>query len=175
MTASTQPQLLLDTGGLAVTREGDRVIVFDRRTGGLSVTMFVLALLAVILVVNGVIVALSATLVGLALVLVGLCAAAAAVMAWRTFRQRRALPLHSCRTVAVLDGKRGLFSAAGGALQQLDRVKFERRFQLASSSPKLVAVAPSGTVTLKRGNPFDGGVGKADEVLNAAVADFAPR
>ena len=33
----------------------------------------------------------------------------------------------------------------------------------------LVAVTPGGTRTLKRGNPFNGGIGNLDEVLTAMV------
>jgi len=40
--------------------------------------------------------------------------------------------------------------------------------QLGSSSPKLVALVPGGVRVLKRGNPFDGGIGNVDEVLTAA-------
>ena len=52
---------------------------------------------------------------------------------------------------------------------QLDQVRFARKLQIGSSSPKLVALTPGGTQVLKRGNPFDGGVGNVDEVLTAAV------
>lgn len=101
--------------------------------------------------------------------------AAAAVLAVllavavRKFRRRRRQPLHTCRSVAVLDRKLNLFSYGGGGLVQLDQVQFARRFQIGSSSPKLVAVTPGDTKVLKRGNPFDGGVGKVDELLNAVA------
>jgi hypothetical protein len=51
----------------------------------------------------------------------------------------------------------------------LDQVRFARKFQIGSSSPKLVVVTAGGTKVLKRGNPFDGGVGNLDEVLTAVV------
>jgi hypothetical protein len=51
----------------------------------------------------------------------------------------------------------------------LDHVRFERRMQLTSSSPMLVAVTPSGAFTVKRGNPFNGGLGNLQDVLSAAV------
>ena len=87
----------------------------------------------------------------------------------RKFRRRRSQPLHECRPVAVIDRKLGLFSYGGGAIVPLDQVRFARRMQIGSSSPKLVAVTPGGTHVLKRGNPFDGGVGNVDEVLSAVV------
>ena len=52
----------------------------------------------------------------------------------------------------------------------MGEVRFARRLQFGSSSPKLVAVTPGGTKVLKRGNPFDGGVGNVDELLTAVVA-----
>ena len=71
--------------------------------------------------------------------------------------------------MAVIDRKLGLFSYGGGAVVALDQVRFARRFQIGSSSPKLVVVTPGGTKVLKRGNPFDGGIGNVDEVLTAVV------
>ena len=52
----------------------------------------------------------------------------------------------------------------------LDQVRFVRKLQIGSSSPKLVAITPGGTKVLKRGNPFDGGIGNVDEVLTAVAA-----
>jgi hypothetical protein len=71
--------------------------------------------------------------------------------------------------VAVIDRKLGLFSYGGGAVISLDQVRFERKLQIGSSSPKLVALTPGGTHVLKRGNPFDGGIGNVDEVLTASI------
>jgi hypothetical protein len=53
----------------------------------------------------------------------------------------------------------------------LDQVRFARRLQIGSSSPQLVAMTPGGKKVLKRGNPFDGGIGNVDEVLTAAVQE----
>jgi hypothetical protein len=89
----------------------------------------------------------------------------------RKIRHRRAQPLHECRPVAVIDRKLGLFSYGGGAVVPLDQVRFARKFQIGSSSPKLVAVTPGGTKVLKRGNPFDGGVGNVDELLTVVAPD----
>jgi hypothetical protein len=47
--------------------------------------------------------------------------------------------------------------------------------QLGSSSPKLVAVLPRSIRVLKRGNPFDGGIGDVDQVLTAAVTRVSPQ
>ncbi|OBB14442.1 hypothetical protein A5731_13210 [Mycolicibacterium conceptionense] len=74
------------------------------------------------------------------------------------------------RPVAVFDRARGvLIDGDGKVLAPLSQVQLARRMQLGSSSPKLVAVTPSGDRILKRGNPFNGGIGNLDEVLTAAV------
>jgi hypothetical protein len=62
--------------------------------------------------------------------------------------------------------------ADGVVVAPLDQVRFQRRTQLTSSSPMLVAVTPGGAFTLKRGNPFNGGFGNLEDVLTAAV--FGP-
>lgn len=172
MNAPAQPQVIADTGGLVVTDDGRRVNVFDRCTGPLSVLAFVLGIL--VLVVGGFgLVALiggvpSRTL-GAIFTAVGVAMAVLLFFVVRTIRRRRHQPLHSCRSVAVIDRKLGLFSYGGGAIVSLDQVQFARRMQIGSSSPKLVALTPGGTKVLKRGNPFDGGVGNVDEVLTGII------
>lgn len=165
-------QTLADTGGLVVTDDGRRVLVFDRCTGALIVLAFVLGVLAVVVTGFGVVALVSgapSSAVGTAFVAVGLVIAAAAFAAFRKFRRRRGQPLHECRPVAVIDRKLGIFSYGGGAIVPLGQVQFARKLQIGSSSPKLVAVTPGGTHVLKRGNPFDGGIGNVDELLTAAV------
>jgi hypothetical protein len=110
--------------------------------------------------------------VGAIFLAVGLVFGALTYVVVGKIRRRRSRPLHDCRPVAVIDRKLGLFSYQGGALVQLDQVHFARKLQIGSSSPKLVAVTPGGALVLKRGSPFDGGVGNVDEVLTAAVQDI---
>ena len=172
MTAPAPAHTLFDTGGLVITDDGRRVNVIDRATGGRMIALFVLGVIALIVGGFGVIaMALAVPSSGLGAICTGagLIVAAAAVWILRTVKRRRAQPLGSCRSVAVLDRKLGLFTMAGGGLLSLDRVCFERRPQIGSSAPKLVAVTPAGTYVLKRGNPFDGSIGNADEILNAVV------
>ncbi|CAN5510484.1 hypothetical protein BH11ACT7_BH11ACT7_18840 [soil metagenome] len=172
MSAPAAPRILADTGGLVVTDDGRRVNVIDRATGGLAVLVFILGVIALVvggfgavtLVLGG-----PSPMLGAVLLAGGLAVAAVVAMLVRRIRTRRAQPLGNCRSVAVLDRKLNLFTVSGGALLPLDQIRFERRFQLGSSSPKLVAIAPNGKHVLKRGNPFDGSIGNADEVLNAVV------
>ena len=164
--------MLADTGGLVVTDDGRRVLVFDRCTGALAVLAFVLGVLTLVVGGFGVVALVggvpSRTL-GAVFVTVGLLVAALTFVVVRRIRRRRTQPLHECRPVAVIDRKLGLFSYGGGAVVPLNQVRFARQLQIGSSSPKLVALTPGGTQVLKRGNPFDGGVGNVDEVLTAAV------
>jgi hypothetical protein len=176
MTTPTEARVLADTGGLVVTDDGRRVLVFDRGTGALAVTAFVLGIVAFILIGFGAVALFGlSAVVGAAFLALGVVVAVGAGLAVRTFRRRRAQPLNACKSVAVIDRKLGLFSYAGGAILPLDRVRFERRMQLGSSSPKLVALLPGSTRVLKRGNPFDGGIGDIDQVLNAAVTRVSPQ
>jgi hypothetical protein len=172
MAAPAEPRILADTGGLVVTDDGRRVLVFDRCTGALTVLAFVLGVLTVVVGGFGLVAVITATLsraVGAAFLAVGLVIAVGAYAAFRRFRRRRNRPLHECRPAAVIDRKLGIFSYGGGAIVPLDQVRFARKLQIGSSSPKLVAVTPGGTHVLKRGNPFDGGIGNVDEVLTAVV------
>ncbi|MCV7127935.1 hypothetical protein H7I42_11525 [Mycolicibacterium vanbaalenii PYR-1] len=70
----------------------------------------------------------------------------------------------------MFDRAQQTYRDGGGAvIAPLDQVRFERRMQLTSSSPKLVAVTPYGERIIKRGNPFGGSIGDLDQVLNDVV------
>ena len=159
-------------GRIVVTDDGRRVLVFDRCTGALTTLAFVLGVIT--LVVGGfgavaLVAGVPSRALGAIFLAVGLVFAVLTFFVVRKIRRRRDQPLHQCRPVAVIDRKLGIFSYRGGALVQLDQVRFARKLQIGSSSPKLVALTPGGTKVLKRGNPFDGGVGNIDEVLTAAA------
>lgn len=170
--ATAETRILADTGGLVVSDDGRRVLVIDRGTGALSVLAFVLGMFTLVVVGFGCVALVSgvpSSALGAIFLAVGLVFAAVTFVVVRKIRRRRTQPLHECRPVGVLDRKLGLFSYCGGAVVALDQVRFARKFQIGSSSPKLVAITPGGTKVLKRGNPFDGGVGNVDEVLTAVV------
>ncbi|VEG42515.1 Uncharacterised protein [Mycolicibacterium flavescens] len=176
MNTASEPQVLADTGGLVVTDDGRRVLVVDRGTGPLTVLAFVLGVLTIVVGGFGLIALIGGSpsrALGAVFLAVGVVLAVAAFLVVRRIRKYRSRPLHDCRPAAVLDRKLGLFSYRGGALVQLDQVRFARKFQIGSSSPKLVALTPGGTKTLKRGNPFDGGVGHIDELLNSVARGSA--
>jgi hypothetical protein len=172
VTEATETRVLVDTGGLVVTDDGRRVNVFDRCTSALAILAFVLGIFTLVVGGFGVVALISgvpSTALGAAFVAAGVVFAVVLTLVVRKIRRRRSQPLHNCRSVAVIDRKLGLFSYGGGAIVPLDQVRFARKMQIGSSSPKLVALTPGGTKVLKRGNPFDGGVGNADEVLSAVV------
>lgn len=164
--------MLADTGGLVVTDDGRRVLVFDRRTGALAILAFVLGVVTLVVGGFGVVTLVAGVpsrTLGAVFTAVGLLFAALTFVVVRKIRRRRTQPLHECRPVAVIDRKLAIFSYGGGAVVPLNQVRFARQLQIGSSSPKLVALTPGGTHVLKRGNPFDGGIGGVDEVLTAVV------
>lgn len=172
METADAPRVLADTGGLLVSDDGRRVVVIDRRTGALSTLAFVLGILTLVVLGFGAVAALTATPsrpIGIMFLCAGLLLALLTVVVVRAIRRRRARPPGECRPVAVLDRKLGLFSYPDGPILPLDQVRFERRLQIGSSSAKLVAISPAGTYVIKRGNPFDGGVGQVDQILNGAA------
>jgi len=172
VTAPIEAKVLIDTGGLVVTDDGRRVNIFDRCTGALATTAFVLGIATLVIGGFGLVAMVTnvpSVSLGAVFVAAGVAFAVVLYVVVRKIRRRRTQPLHNCRSVAVIDRKLGLFSHGGGAIVPLDQVRFARKMQIGSSSPKLVALTPGGTKVLKRGNPFDGGIGNVDEVLNAVV------
>jgi hypothetical protein len=178
MTASAEPQILAEVGGVAVAELGPLVVVVDRGTGPLATVAFVLGVLALVFGGFGAAtLALTAT-GGTALpwwlssifLLVGLGFAGAVLGVVGRIRSARARPLNGYRPVATFDRARRLYVDADGVVvAPLEQVRFQSRTQLTSSSPMLVAVTPDGARTLKRGNPFNGGLGDLEAVLTAAV------
>jgi hypothetical protein len=178
MTAPAEPRILAEVGGLAVAEQGPLIVVVDRGTGPLATVAFVLGVFALVLGGFGAVtLALSATdgaavpwWVASILLLVGIVFAGAAFGVVGRIRSAKAKPLSGYRPLAIFDRARRVFVDADGAVvAPLDQVRFQSRTQLTSSTPMLVAVTPSGTRTLKRGNPFNGGIGNLETVLTAAV------
>lgn len=172
MDSPSPPRILADTGGLVVTDDGRRVDVVDRGTGELSILAFVLGVLGLVAGGFGAVALVAGApsrVLGATLLLAGLAVAAMLALVVRQIKRRRVQPPGSCRSVAVLDRELGVLAVGGVIVLPLNQVSFARRLQLGSSSPKLVAITPTGTYDLKRGNPFDGGIGRVDEVLNDIV------
>jgi hypothetical protein len=177
MTAPSEPRIVAEVGGLAVAEQGPLVLVVDRGTGPWATVAFVLGLVA--LVIGGfgaVALSLSATenaplpwwLCAIFL-LVGIGCAGATIGVVARIRGAKAKPLSAYTPVAVFDRANRVFVEAGVVVAPLEHTRFQRRTQMTSSSPMLVAATPGGTRILKRGNPFNGGIGNLDEVLTAVV------
>lgn len=178
MTQPAQHRVLADTGGTVVAEQGPLVVVIDRGTGPLATTAFVLGVLAIVFGGFGAVTLTLAAgqrsgippVVSAAFLAVGLAFGVATAAAGRRIKANNRRPLTDYRPVAVLDRARGVLADADGTvLAPLSQVRFHNRMQWGSSSPKLVASTPSGDRILKRGNPFNGGIGNLDAVLTAAV------
>src|SRR3954469_1444677 len=133
MNGPPEPRVLADTGGLLVTDDGRRVLVIDRCTGALTTTAFVLGVITLVLGGFGLVAVIASTpsrAFGAIFVAAGIVFAVLTILVVRKIRSRRGQPLNQCRPVAVIDRKLGLFSYRGGALVQLDQVRFARRLQM---------------------------------------------
>ncbi|BBX36686.1 hypothetical protein MMAG44476_24714 [Mycolicibacterium mageritense DSM 44476 = CIP 104973] len=179
MTHAAPPRILAETGGTVVAEQGPLVLVIDRATGPLATTAFVFGVFAAAFGGFGAVTfGMRATgaasdiplVVSAVFLAVGLVFAAATLAVVRRIRAKRGRPLGNYRPVAVFDRARGVFTDAEGVVvAPLAHVQFQRRMQLGSSSPQLVAATPNGDRILKRGNPFNGGIGDLDAILTAAV------
>ncbi len=173
--APLEPVILAEQGGLVVAERGAEILVVDRGNGPSEIVAFVLVIIALVFSVFGVGSLLSAgsavsRTLSVAILALGICCGGALVRTVATLNARQLRPLTSFQPVAVFDRARRIYrDGAGEIVAPLDQVQFERRMQWTSSSPKLVAVTPSGVRTLKRGNPFGGGIGVLDRVLDDVV------
>lgn len=179
MDAPREPVIIAEQGGLVVAERGAEVLVFDRGNGPSEITLFVLVVITLVFGGFGVISVFSdlssgttplSGVIGALILAVGVIAAVAMYFCAKAIRSRKRRPLTAFTPVAVFDRAQRIYrDGAGEVVAPLDQVRFERRLQLTSSSPKLVAVSPYGDRVLKRGNPFGGGIGDLDQVLNAVV------
>jgi hypothetical protein len=174
MTAPVEPRIVAEIGGLVVAERGPLVVIVDRGTGPLATGAFVLGVLALVFggfgTVSLMIPASVPWWLGAIFLVVGIAFAGLAVAVVGRIRRARTRPLSGYRPVAVFDRARGVYVDADGVVvASLDQVRFQNRMQLASSSPSLVAVTPGGSRIIKRGNPFNGGIGNLDDVLSAMV------
>lgn len=179
MTSPDGPRLIAERGGLVVAEDGAHILVIDRGSGLTQIAAFVLLVITLVFGGFGIVstsMALRDTgsnpplIVGLMILAVGVLAAAALAVTVRSLRRIRSAPLSAFVPVAVFDRSDGTYrDGVGQVVGRLDQVRFERRMQIGSSSPKLVAVTPDGAYVLKRGNPFGGRIHGMDAVLSTAI------
>jgi hypothetical protein len=180
MTGPAEPRIVAEVGGLAVAEQGPLVLVVDRGTGPLATVAFVLGVVALVFggfgaVALSLLAGANAPLpwwLSAIFLLVGICCACGAIAVVARIRGARTKPLSAYAPVAVFDRDNRVYVESGVVIAPLDQTRFQCRTQMTSSSPMLVAVTPGGSRILKRGNPFNGGIGNLDEVLNAVV--FGP-
>jgi hypothetical protein len=183
MTAPAEPRIVVEVGGLAVAEHGPLVVLIDRGTGPLATVAFVLGVFTLVFGGFGAVtLMLMATdgetppwWLGAIFLTVGAVFACAVFAVVRRIRAAKTRPLGDYRPVAVFDrARRTYLDPDGVVVAPLDRVRIHTRTQMTSSSPALVATTPDGTQILKRGNPFNGGVGDLQVVLNGLLFG-APR
>lgn len=156
---------------------GDEVLLIDRGRVPSEVTVLLLTMTPLICGGFGVVSAIStaagamagrSVVIGAALLAVGVLAFGAMIRASGALRRVRRTPLSVYAPVAVFDRHRGVYrDSAGEVVALLSDVVFERRSSLLTS--RLVAVTPSATRILLRGNAFTGGIGTLDRVLTGVV------
>lgn len=181
MGAAREPVVITERGGMVVAERGPEILLIDRGNGPLEIVVFVLSVVTLVFGGFGAVVictdvasgeALQSRTVGPTVLAVGVVAGAATLIAAGTVRQRRRRRLTTFTPIAVFDrGRRVFCDGHGRVVAPLDRVRFARRIQPMSSSLKLVAQTPAGDWVLKRGNPFGGGIGDLDRVLDRVVHD----
>ncbi len=180
MPGDAEPRVLADVGGLVIAEHGPLVLVVDRGTGPWATVTFVLGVIALVSGGFGAVTLLMTVggnagvpwILSAILLLVGVAVAGAAVGALGRIRSAKRRPVSSYRPVATFDRMHRVFvDASGTVVAPLDQVRFHRRMQITSSSPMLVVTTPAGTRILKRGNPFNGGLGDLDALLTAVVFD----
>ncbi|BBX16885.1 hypothetical protein MDUV_17450 [Mycolicibacterium duvalii] len=179
-----EPVILAERGGLVVAESGPEILVIDRGTGPSEITAFVLLTIALVFGGFGLVAVFSVAtdgtmahfgLFGAAVLGIGVVAGVGLVFAVKDLRERRLRSLAALTPVAVFDrATRTYRNGSGEIIAPLDKVQFAKRMQIMSSSPKLVVVTPMGVRILKRGNPFSGGIGSLDRVLDNAVHGLPP-
>lgn len=177
MTSPLEPIPLADHGATVVAERGPAVLLIDRGRAPTEMTVLLLTMATLIFGGFGMVsmfyaVAYSmlwpSMAIGAALLVIGLVAFRTMLRAGGALRRVRMTPLSAYHPVAVFDRERQVYlDGTGEVVAPLSQVRFERRSRLLTSS--LVAVTPSATRLLLRGNVFSGGVGMLDRTLTTAV------
>lgn len=177
MSTPLEPIPLADQGAVVVAERGAEVLLIDRGRAPTEVTVLLLTMSALIFGGFGAVSIFYAfaysmvwpsAAIGAGLLVIGIAAFRAMIRGGAALRHMRMTPLSAYPPVAVFDRRHQTYrDGAGEIVAPLNQVRFERRSRLLTSS--LVAVTPSSTRTLMRGNVFSGGIGMLERVLTAAV------
>lgn len=179
MVPPTEPVVIAEQGGLVVAEQGAAILIIDRGNGPVEIVAYVMVVITLVFGGFGAVWIVHTTgdtpssfpaFLGATLLIIAIAAGLIGGLLINSRRRTRRRPLSTFTPVAIIDRVQRVYrDHSGRFVVPLDQVRFERRMQLTSSSPKLVAVTPSGTHLLKRGNPFGGGIGRIDEVLNGIL------
>lgn len=176
MTSPLEPIPLTDHGAMVIAERGPAVLLIDRGRAPTEMTVLLLTMATLIFGGFGVVSTFYAVAysmrwhsiaIGAALLVVGVVAFRTMIRAGGAHRRVRMTPLSAYRSVAVFDRQRQVYlDDTGEIVAPLSDVRFERRSRLLTSD--LVAVTPSATRILMRGNLFSG-TGILDRALTAPV------
>ena len=164
-----EPTVIATAAGYAIVEDGVRLHFVNLGGGASASAMFVFGLLAFIALANSVVqMALGRVLFGVVLTLVAVAFGVAlqAVRKWTRARRARG-PAHLPRLATLDLGTMELLDAAGRPLAALSKVRFQRVFQVGSSSRALAACWDTGRVVVARGTPFAGDVSPLEDCLRA--------
>jgi hypothetical protein len=158
--------VIAESAGVVLVENGPLIYFVDRRTGGLSIAVFVIALVAVIAGVNGGVLLAGGHAAGAVVLGVAVLAVAVLVLVLRSLRRQRGRSLEHLPRTLIIDRDAGVVLRGDGrTLAQLDAVRFVSVFQLGSSSRALACEHPGGRVVVCRGSPFSGSIGPHLEAL----------
>ena len=157
-------QVLDETGGFVLYREGQRLVFADRGTRWTVWTRFVLGLITGILAINAV-VQLALVPSGQGILVAGLGMGVVATAAGFAFsrvhrhaKREAAKPVSELPAILVIDlAQQALLDRTGRVLAPLAGVSFHKAFQATSSARALECRWPGGRMTVARG----GGMGVA--------------
>ena len=152
--------------GVKIYEDGNRLLVLDTGASSLAVVVFVCGLLTLVAGGMGVVLLFSHPKLGGGFLAAAGCTGALLGLTIWGFIRRWRRPPEQLRRVALIDLEaRTLRDPEGRALAPLDRVRFERTFQVLSSTPALAAIYPGGKLILARGNVFAGMLGTLEPAL----------
>ena len=151
------------------------VNISRKSTNGLVVAMFVTALVGTILLVNGIIFLTVELEEGINYPLaLSLIAAGILDLVMFTFfkrlKKKKEGPEHYKDSVIVsIKNTSDVTIKNTGNTYHLGDVSLKRKFQIGSSSPKLVLVTPNEEVVLVHGTPFGGGLSAVENYLKNII------
>lgn len=159
--------------GCVLWKENNKIYAIRTGSAGISVAVFVFLLLAFIFSANGILWAVFAytgkadsKIPGLIFLLAGI------VFTFFTFglikskrKSNNRLP-DSENCICVFDlSKRKIYDGNEKEIGSFSNSSLERKFQMTSSSKKLVLVCSGKEIDLAKGNPFDGGIYAVEDYL----------